>query len=538
VKTYLYIIFVIVFCSCSSESGNNDSTDDNPITCNTPNGNIVSDVSENSVTINWNIEDSKTYEIEYGILNFTQGQGQSISNLNSSTDITNLEAETIYQYYIRTNCGNNNFSSWLGPFNFTTAAAPITCESPVPYLMTSLTNESKKISWFAVENADSYTIEYGHYGFNIGEGQTINTDETSAIIEYVNIGPVYELYLKANCNDNTSSNWVGPLAFATNGSYCGATNLTVVPIDLDSVYLNWGVTWITGYSPDSWIIEYGVSGFEVGNGTTITTPDGTLGYVIEDLLPSTDYEFYIKGNCSNNGQSLFTGYSTYTTFDACPSPSNLQINYTTQCSASIIWASNYASEWLVEYGSSGFNIGEGILISTTNNILELSNLIPGTTYDFYVKTDCGTGEYSETQGPLSITTKDIKYTGSYLYESLIDGQNGPVFGDSQVVDIIEVDEFTRRINVVYYENLNQGNLPFEFEFFLNCDGKIIVAPNQDTKFFCGSTTVEVGPTSGAPASYDDYQNDDILSFTFYEYTNYESCDSGYLKEVFIKLTKI
>lgn len=60
------------------------------------------------------------YEIEYGELGFEQGNGISKITSNKFIELENLPAATAFDYYIRTNCGSDNYGKWKGPQSFAT----------------------------------------------------------------------------------------------------------------------------------------------------------------------------------------------------------------------------------------------------------------------------------------------------------------------------------------------------------------------------------------------------------------------------------
>lgn len=57
------------------------------------------------------------------------------------------------------------------------------------------------------------------------------------------------------------------------------------------------LSWLDRGNGSEWIIEYGEEGFEHGNGTTLSS--NTNNITINNLLPLTYYDFYIKPFCSN-----------------------------------------------------------------------------------------------------------------------------------------------------------------------------------------------------------------------------------------------
>lgn len=70
------------------------------------------------------------------------------------------------------------------------------------------------------------------------------------------------------------------------------------------------ITWTTGGATD-WQIEYGPTGFTPGNGTLIGT--STNPTTINNLNPSTAYDFYVRDSCGVNDVSFWTGPLTAST---------------------------------------------------------------------------------------------------------------------------------------------------------------------------------------------------------------------------------
>ena len=90
---------------------------------------------------------------------------------------------------------------------------------------------------------------------------------------------------------------------------------------------------------------------------------------------------------------------------SCPNITDQQ-NTTASNSASLSWTENgAATTWDIEWGDEGFTQGTGTVISgVTTNPYDLQNLNPMSTYDWYVRADCGGGDQSEWEGPDTFTT--------------------------------------------------------------------------------------------------------------------------------------
>lgn len=83
------------------------------------------------------------------------------------------------------------------------------------------------------------------------------------------------------------------------------------------------IEWNTATGADTaWIVEYGVTGFTPGTGTSVQVAADSI--VITGLNPSTIYDFYIKGLCNTGDSSMNVGPNSFVT--ACLS--GLSGNYT------------------------------------------------------------------------------------------------------------------------------------------------------------------------------------------------------------------
>ena len=79
-----------------------------------------------------------------------------------------------------------------------------------------------------------------------------------------------------------------------------------------SITLNWDAS-LSG--PVDYQVEYGLTGFTQGSGTTLTTPTNSLS--ITGLALSTAYDYYVRSNCGTS-QSSWTTVNSFTTAKVCP----------------------------------------------------------------------------------------------------------------------------------------------------------------------------------------------------------------------------
>jgi len=71
------------------------------------------------------------------------------------------------------------------------------------------------------------------------------------------------------------------------------------------------ITWSDSNAAGSYFIEYGVSGFALGSGTTLIESNTTVD--LENLLPETTYDVYIQVVCNTDNLSMYSNVYSFTT---------------------------------------------------------------------------------------------------------------------------------------------------------------------------------------------------------------------------------
>ena len=104
------------------------------VTCGQATNLSVSDLSFSGATISWSAGASATsYNIEYGAAGFELGSGMQDATSETSYTLTDLDGQTNYDFYVQSDCGASDLSSWAGPFSFTTLPAPVACGDVVEH---------------------------------------------------------------------------------------------------------------------------------------------------------------------------------------------------------------------------------------------------------------------------------------------------------------------------------------------------------------------------------------------------------------------
>ena len=292
--------------------------------------------------------------------------------------------------------------------------------------------------------------------------------------------------------------------------------------------------WNPGQGAQLTIIEYGLEGFTVGSGEIVTHPNGFIN--IENLLAGNSYDVYFSSDCESDTSSELVGPIQFETLPVCVAPLDFILSNTQSTSISVNWQPYpNTTAWELEYGIVGFELGTGTTIQTSNTFFEIDSLVPSTTYEVYVRTNCGSEGFSEYLDPIVATTDGFGdlFTGQYLVTQSantpsavlganvfgIDDQNGLVvtlFGPnqapSQTIEGVSVSETERAFDGRYAEAVNIGSVATYVVNFAN--GQVVLSQNEEvTGVGCGGEILFLGPPIGALGSYVD---DNQFIFNFQE----------------------
>lgn len=333
--------------------------------CNEPMGLSATNLTANTASLGWNT--SGNFDLEWGAAGFTLGNGTAVSGEGSSYNLSGLNPSTQYEFYVRQDCTANNLSNlsnWAGPFSFTTAGYCV----PSPYVASQ--SYGIYINAFSttggVENLTNTNSGFSSGGYgdfsnlsvsqHIGESLSFTSVQGSAsypqglrIWADWNKNGVFEtseiVYTAQNLasNGHTGSFIVPNVA---EGSYrirviakydsnnidsCetlfyGETEdytITVLPalpctaptslfasdIAVNTANLSWGS--VANAQSYNWVVvTSGANPNETavisGNTTATTVP-------ISGLSMETAYDFYVKSDCSTDGQSKWSAPYGFTT---------------------------------------------------------------------------------------------------------------------------------------------------------------------------------------------------------------------------------
>ena len=219
-ETYSDRVQRLYFCWKNDNSTNNnppaiiDSIQISAFSCARPYNLVAESVHPTSAQLHFFSARSEDNAWEYVITSAGENPNTLTPVEISDTifTISNLTAETSYTVYVRTSCGNNNYSDWSNSATFTTLES---CATPINVLVENVTNNSVTVTWGEMGDANQWSVEYGPVGFSHGQGTTIVATDDSLVISGLTSATTYDLYVRANCSVTEQSNWSDVVTFTT-----------------------------------------------------------------------------------------------------------------------------------------------------------------------------------------------------------------------------------------------------------------------------------------------------------------------------------
>lgn len=355
--------------------------------CIVPSSVAVGSITVNSANVSFTCSGcTGSYIVEYGPSGFvpglgaTAGGGTVVTGAASPIAISGLSAATLYNVYVRQDCGSGSYSPNSTMAAFTTLCSTFT----LPY----------------VQNFDGVTVPAVP---NCTAVQNLNGATTWLTTTSINRSAPNCLTYPYDGTLPGDDWWYTPGFSLTGGT---SYRLTF-----------WYRAASVSY-PEGLEIKYGTAQnaasmtsaaiFSNTNITNITYVQATV-----DFTPTTTGDYHI-GFHSISAPDQFNLHIDDIGFDlapACPSPSALAVNTVTATSANVTFTSGGTS-FIVEYGAPGFTPGTGATAGTGGTIvtgtaspISLTSLTASTTYDVYARQECAGPIYSENSSKVTFTTQ-------------------------------------------------------------------------------------------------------------------------------------
>jgi len=315
--------------------------------------------------------------------------------------ITTMEGKSItgMTFYIKTNATKNwnvNFEVRLATTTnteYTSSASWIDVSSVDPVF-------ENKLSGTGITMTINFTTPFVYSGGNLlvdiqstemGEYSKAVFYGHSALFDSPTTYPSATGKASSRASIGASRNYFMPkttFKYTEGGSSCAKpTDVMTSSVDATSASINWSA---------SGQVQY----INVVKGSPIVwdglTPTSDASATITGLTPDTEYDFYIRSYCSVSEQSAPVKV-TFKTEKSCFEPTLLTISNIDANSANLGWSASGHSETSYQYVC----VEKGVMPDWTKAKTDgsffvlLDKLNPATEYDVYVRSACGTDDYSE-----------------------------------------------------------------------------------------------------------------------------------------------
>jgi hypothetical protein len=341
-----------------------------------------------------------------------------------------------------------------------------TCPQPGTLTASPISITDADISWIAGNSETSWNYEYGPTGFAMGAGTPGTVTAQTLSLSGLTNGD-YDIYVQADCGSGDVSTWVGPATWtqpSNAGDICAlpivatleANCATATPNTIDYAVANADLSAIScaaAGSNGAWFeITTSDSGavriYSTGDmtGMVVFTDCGSELYCNSLLAP----DFSLTGFLPNTTylialwkEAATTGTSTVCFEDiACNFVTDFTVANITETTAEIGWTENgSATTWDIEYGETGFTPTEIPTLNDVTNPYTVTGLTASTTYDFYVRADCGMDDtdVSIYNGPYTFTTLAPAPANDNLADAIAINCGDTVLGNTTSATLDEDD---------------------------------------------------------------------------------------------------
>jgi hypothetical protein len=385
-----------------------------PPVCNEPTIPNVTNVSFDSAELNWTGVPEATNGYAWSVYTSPSDPGTDTPVFSGtvaagveSVPVSGLTPETDYDFYVSSDCDVDGTSDLAGPITFTTGCAPF-----IPDYSEDFTTFVPNC-WNVATDGDPTTGPTGlGSGDWVSDGFLNDPTQASARLNLFNTGtsdwllsPTFDLSAGGYevVFDIGSAEWAGT-GFESFGS-----DDVVQFLYSDDNGATWNVliTWAQGSEPSN-SGELSVTDLSAITGSSVQFAFwGTEGTVDDP----EDVEIYVDN-------------FEVRTPPSCPEPLNLAVSNITIDSADFSWDDNVEAtngyNWSVYTSPSDPSVDTAVASGTTAAgmaMVQVTGLMSGTDYDFYLEADCDTNGTSVLVGPFAFSTNPDFCAGDLFYDN-------------------------------------------------------------------------------------------------------------------------
>jgi hypothetical protein len=380
-----------------------------PPSCSAPLALTTTAITGNGATLNWQASISNTV-IDYQYYVSTTNTAPSATTtptgnvIGTSYTLTTLNPSTQYYAWVRTNCDENDQSTWRSLGSFTTSCAVFN----TPFLETFTNTTFSPICWSRAQgylnNATTFTSTSSSNWVRSHFGNASAFPLTLGSARLNLYGSYQSDWLITPSIDLGTTPKMLEFDLALTSYYSSSTsNLDVddtlsVVISTDN-----GATWTSANVLRSW------------NNTT-PIANGAGNHIIIDLTPYSGvvkFGFYGQSTIYNLDNDVFIDNVSVKDIPSCPAPVNILVSNILGNSATLSWeamvgTTSLGYEYEVRTSGAPGSGATGLVVSGNTNGSTFSANITGleyiTTYTVYMKSLCVNDEMSEWTSGVQFTT--------------------------------------------------------------------------------------------------------------------------------------
>jgi len=324
-----------------------------------------------AATLSWTSEDS-SFEVVYGVAATTADPNgltpQTVED--ASVALSDLQANTAYKVWVRSNCGNNAYGAWIGPKTVTTTCAPVTTFIENFDASTNIPACLKRVG----SGGNAY-VQYTSSAPSAPNSFTISSYLSGDVMSYgiLSLPPVSNAAagthrMKFRAKSSGSIGGIVEFGYLTNPgdgtSFVGVQSFTSTSSSAFETFI---------YIPQAGAIQAEVFAFR-------HTGVPSSAVQIDDIV--------------------------WETAPNCGDVMAIQASQISNASAKISWTGNSETNWEVAYGAATVtdpNTLTPIAVSDVSNTI-LNTLNASTVYKVWVRSNCGTAGFGAWIGPVQFTT--------------------------------------------------------------------------------------------------------------------------------------
>ncbi len=356
----------------------------NTPTCAAVTAPTIANVLDTQADLGWTAGGTETqWIIEYGPTGFTPGTGTSVTTTTNPYVLTGLTGSTAYDFYVASDCGAQGTGMPVGPVTFVTQCPALTapiCE--------------------AFENAGATPACWRNFGaeqwkFNIGPF-TSHTGNNGDLVDHTT-GTGYFAWVDDSTPDNLGTTLQSPLVDVS-----GLTNPEVSFWYASDNEGNTNVDFIVNlWDGAAWVDSVFTS-----NTNTVGWQEVVLDLSLYTISGPIMVTFVVDENNVGFYDDLAVDDFCVRNTPTCAAVTAPTIANVLDTQAELGWtAGGTETQWIIEYGPTGFTPGTGTSVTTTTNPYVLTGLTGSTAYDFYVASDCGAQGTGMPVGPVTFVTQ-------------------------------------------------------------------------------------------------------------------------------------